>query len=198
MDQRPGLFPRGLDWRVIGPVALLAAAVVAVLWLDIAKGGEAVPAPPLGAIGTPVRGTFVAPTAGPSAVRTARARPTATGPGTPAERDARRRNDLLILLDAAVRLRARDGSLPSTTGNVQTVCGYKDIDAACKLRDILGTAPPVDPSGDPIQGGYWYSSDGQSAKFYAALEGDISDADRCSTNDVELNKRANVICVATP
>jgi hypothetical protein len=52
---------RRLNWAVIVPVGLLAMALLAILWLDLATGGEAKPSPYLGTIGTPVRGTFVAP-----------------------------------------------------------------------------------------------------------------------------------------
>jgi hypothetical protein len=196
------VYPKGLRWGVILPIALVVLAVLAIVWLDAAKGGEAKPQPLAGALGTPVRGTFVPPPPTPTTRpgTTPQARPTVPGAqqGDSASRDAKRRGDLLLLANAANQLKARDGSYPSTSGNVQTVCAFKSIDVGCKLRDVLGADPPVDPFNDPVKAGYWYSSDGTTAKVYAALEGDISDADKCETNDAELKKKFNVICLRIP
>jgi hypothetical protein len=184
-----------LRWDIVGPVGLVVVALAAVAWLDVSKGGEATPKPPLGAIGTPVRGAFVAPTATPIGFApTPRPKPTVAGAvGNPSVRDEKRKSDLLLLLAAAARVKARDGSYPSTNGNVQSVCNYKDIDVGCK---ILALADGKDTLGDPLKIGYWYSSDGQAAKFYASLEGDVPSAQLCSTNDAELKKHDNVICVS--
>jgi hypothetical protein len=204
----PEVFPltrtlRSLRWTVIGPVALVAAAIALVLWFDAREGGAAKPAQPLGELGTPVRNAYVAPT--PTATPepgapTPRPRPTLVAGvrGSAEERDAQRRADLLVLLDAANRLKARDGSYPGTNGNVQTVCAFKTIDVGCKLGEVLGRDPPVDPFGDPVKTGYWYSSDGNSVRVYAALEGEIPDSQRCQTEDRELAKKQNVICVRAP
>ena len=195
MKQRP-------RWNVVAPVALIFAALAAVAWFDVSTGGEAQPQPPLGAIGTPVRGAYVAPTATPfGAQATAKPRPTFPvggnlPKGTKDERDAQRRTDLLVLLDAANRIKARDGSYPSTNRNVQTVCKYKDNDIGCKLQDVLPAAMPEDPLGS--NNGYWYQSDGATVKLYASLEGDIPDSEKCPTNDAELLKHDNLICIGAP
>src|SRR5581483_6022865 len=47
---------------------------------------------------------------------------------------------------------------------------------------------PQDPLGDPISNGYWYQSDGQSAKVYASLEEDIAAEQPCPTDNVDLRK----------
>jgi hypothetical protein len=191
-----------LKWNVIGPVALIIAAIAAVGWLDASTGGEAQPQAFLGAIGTPVRGTFVAPTATPfGAQPTPKPRPTfpvgANVPkGTKDDRDAQRRTDLLVLLDAANRIKARDGAYPSTNRNVQTVCKYKENDIGCKLQDMLPGGIPQDPLGN--DSGYWYQSDGNAVKLYASLEGAIPDPQKCPTSDAELVKHENVICIAAP
>ncbi len=186
-------------WDIIAPVGLVAAALLAVVWLDVTKGGEATPAAPLGEIGTPVRGAYVAPTATPIGFAPTREpRPTVaamTGGGDPSVRDEKRRSDLLFLLDAASRIKSRDGSYPSTKGNVQTLCNYKEIDVGCKIQAL---APGGDAIGDPAKIGYWYSSDGQSAKFYASLEGDVPKDQQCQTKDAELVKHDNLICVTAP
>jgi hypothetical protein len=185
-----------LRWDIAGPVGFVAVALVAVAWLDVSKGGEAMPKPPLGAIGTPVRGAFVAPTATPIGFApTPKPKPTIAGSagGNTFVRDEKRRGDLLLLLAAAAKVKARDSSYPSTNGNVQTLCNYKDIDAGCK---ILALADGSDTLGDPLKIGYWYSSDGQSAKFYASLEGAVPSIQQCTTSDAELQKHDNVICVS--
>lgn len=191
-----------LKWTIIAPVGLLALAILAVVWLDLATGGEAKPSPLLGAVGTPVRGTFVPPTATttgePNA--TPRPRPTFAGvvSGTPAERDLRRQQDLVLLLGAANELRERDGEYPTTRGNIQTLCVFKDDDVGCELADALGRDVPIDPFGDAVENGYWYASDGRTVTIYAALEQDISEAQRCPTDNVDLREKTSLICIKGP
>lgn len=194
--------PRTLRWTVIAPVAMVVVALLTVVWLDATKGGEAKPAPPIGSIGTPVRQAYVAPTVTPIGFQ-ATPKPRSTVvigvKGNPTERDAKRRSDVLILVDAANRLRARDGSYLTTGGNVQTVCAFQNLDVGCKLKDlIVGNVVPLDPLGDTVKNGYWYSSDGQTAKVYAALEGDLPADQKCPTTDLELKKKPNLICVTMP
>jgi hypothetical protein len=191
-----------LPWTAILPVAVLVAAAIAVLWFDITEGGEPDMETFIGDIGTPVRHAFVSPTAvPPGAEPTPRATTAVRGgipagaPGTPEERDETRRQDLLVLLNAAAELKVRDGAYPDTNNNVQTLCSYRDQDQACKLTEILGEDLPLDPLGDGIRYGYWYSSDGENVRFYAAMEGDIPDEQKCETTDAELSKRANLICI---
>ncbi len=187
---------RTLRWNIIGPVALLAAALAGVAWFDLTTSGEAKPPPLAGAVGTPVRGTFVPPTPTPIGARpTPKSRPTVGAvPGTPAERDGRRRNDLLIILDGFNKLKAREGSYPSTNNNLQTLCVFKQLDVGCKLKEVI-TGTPEDPLGNPLQNGYWYQSDGKSLKIYASFEQDIPPDQQCPTDNVDLKKKANLICV---
>ncbi len=192
---------RDQRWTVIAPVALIAAIVAAALLLDLATGGEAKPPPLLGAIGTPVRGTFVPPTptvvgAGP----TPRPRPTIAGvvAGTPAERDAERRVDALVIVDGLLKLRERDGEFPSTNNNIQSLCVYREVDQGCNLSDVLDADPPSDPLGEPGLNGYWYQSDGTTAKIYISLEGEVGDAERCDTDYVDFQDDPNMICPVIP
>jgi len=187
------------SWSIALPVIAVAAALLAILALDLATGGEAEPGEYLGEAKNE-RFPYVAPTATPVGLRpTPAARPTITGarPGDPNERDGKRRTDLLLLVEAAGRLKQQDGSLPTTNGNVQTLCAYEDLDQGCALKDVLSPLP-LDPLGSPVQNGYWYSSSGQKAKFYASLEVEIPEDQRCATEDAELKKRAYIICVETP
>lgn len=186
----------GARWGIAAG-ALLLLALVLVVALDFSTGGEAEPDPLLGELGTPVRGTFVPP---PTVVRpTAAPRPTVEGvAGTPAERDARRRSDLLLILNAVNTVRARDGEYPSTNDNVQTFCAYKEFDVGCKLENELGTAPPIDPLGNTIQNGYWYQSDGRRVRIFASLEDDLPREQWCPTDNVDLLEKPNLICVTAP
>jgi hypothetical protein len=191
-----------LNWAVIAPVGLLALGLLAILWLDFATGGEARPAPYLGKIGTPVRGTFVAPTSTPVAVAqpTRGAVPTVPSDvsGTPRERDALRRGDLVRLLVAANAYREEHGEYPTTGGNLQSLCVYKDDDQGCKLAETYDGDLPEDPAGDPIKNGYWYESTGETVKIYAALEEEILDSERCPTENVDLRVKASLVCIEGP
>ena len=192
---------RDLRWSVIAPVALIVAIVVAALWLDMATGGEAKPPPLLGDVGTPVRGTFIPATPTPiGAGPTPRPRPTIAGSvgGTPEERDDRRRADLLVIFDALLQIRARDGAFPSTNNNIQSLCVYREVDQGCKIGEITGGDPPSDPLGEAAVNGYWYQSDGEAAKVYVSLEGEIPDSERCPTDYVEFDDDPNLICPTIP
>ncbi len=197
-----------LKWNIIAPVALLAAALVTVAWFDIRTGGDAKPAPFIGdAEGTPVRYAYTQPTSTPPGAKpTPTAAPASQPPavpektvqGTADERDARRRADLLLLLDATKKLRDKEGRFPDTNDNVQSACIYTDRDALCKLDQFLGGPSPTDPLGS--QNGYWYSGapDGQSMKIFASLEGTAAADAKCLSKDEGINKRPNVICVTVP
>ncbi|TAK68755.1 MAG: hypothetical protein EPO22_02175 [Dehalococcoidia bacterium] len=190
------------NWSIIAPVALIVAVIGAVIWFDAATGGEAKPNPPLGEIGTPVRPTYVPPTATPfGAHPTPTPRPTSSAAppavsGTKDQRDAKRRVDLLLLLNAANQLKARDGSFPDTHNNVQTVCKYKDSDAGCVLKDFIDGGIPEDPLGNGE--GYWMQADGTRVRFFASLENSIDDSEKCPTTDAELVKHDNLICISAP
>lgn len=190
---------RRLRWNIIAPVALLAAAIAGVAWFDLTSGDEAEPEPYLGALGTPVRGTFVPPTATPPGARpTPRSTVTVPldAPGTPAERDQTRRNDLLVILGAFEEVRRREGEYPSTNGNLQSLCRFKEVDVGCVLRTVMDADPPDDPLGN--ENGYWYESDGSYLKLYAALEEPIPDDQVCPTDNIDLLEKPYRICVQAP
>ncbi len=189
-----------LKWNVIAPACFLAAALIAVVWFDVTSGGEATPEPFIGEIGTPVRSAYVPePTPAAAVVPTAVVRPgTDVAAGTPELRDTRRRTDLLLLLSAATTVRAAEGEFPTTNGNVQTLCVFVEYDIGCTLEDALGSPPPVDPLGNPGENGYWYVSDGDTMEIFASLEGDIPDADICPTQNEQLQRQPNLICVGAP
>ena len=183
------------------PLAALAFGLAILIALDVIYGGDAKPAPLLGAVGSPVRGTFVPPTAtvvgaGP----TPRPRPTFEGvvSGTAAERDEKRRTDLLRILGALEEWRTQRGAYISTSGNVQSLCVFREADEGCALAEIMGGDVPHDPRGNGAQDGYWYSSDGRTLKIYADLEQDLADEERCETDNVDLQEKASLICLEAP
>lgn len=191
---------RSLRWNAILPVAAIALALLAVLGFDLRTGGQAEPPRLAGALGSPVRGTIVPLTPTPAGAKPAvTPRPTVAGSvaGTAATRDIARRNLLLIALAGFQKLKERDGSFPTTNGNVQTLCAYKDIDQGCKLAQVLDAGVPADPLGNPLQNGFWYQSNGAYARLYASLEGDIPPDQQCPTDNVDLKKKPNLICVTS-
>ena len=190
---------------IMASAGLLVIALLGVAWLDLTTGGEAKQAPFIGTIGTPIRNAYIAPTSTPAGLPTARPRPTveaqpapATAKGTPAERDQQRKVDLLLLVDAAKKYKDDKGSLPTTETHVQSLCTYKELDQGCKFGAYTDSGDvPADPVGNGYS--YWYSSDGTTARFYASLEEPLTgDEQPCDTDDAELAKHANVICVTAP
>jgi hypothetical protein len=128
--------------------------------------------------------------------------PVETGPpeGTPAppdaaERDAERRDELARLAWVLADYKAKNGSYPSTSSNVQSACVYEEIDALCSFKAGLGGDTFVDPFGDPHQYGYWYASDGQSFTLYALLEEAPRPEETCK-GPGDLGTKQNLYCLA--
>jgi hypothetical protein len=86
------------------------------------------------------------------------------------QRDLQRAQDLERIRAALEQYYEKEGSYPSTGGNIQTLCAYKDLDVGCKLTEVLDPLPATDPLGSPLQNGYWYTSDGKSFAVYALQE----------------------------
>jgi hypothetical protein len=189
---------RRISWATALPVGLLALALAVIAYFDVTAGGDAKPPPLLGAIGTPIRGTFTPPTPTPIGARpTPRPRPTVAGaPGTAAERDQQRRRDLLRLLGAFDDIRRQTGAYPDTGGNIQTLCVYEGLDVGCIVGEVLGDVPE-DPLGRSAEFGYWYQSDGQRMTLYAALEEDIPDEERCPSDYIEFEDKV-LVCLHAP
>ena len=81
-----------------------------------------------------------------------------------------RLRDLESLRAALEEYYEKEDSYPSTGGNIQTLCAYKDLDMGCKLTKVLDPLPAADPLGDALMNGYWYTSDGNSFAVYAQQE----------------------------
>jgi hypothetical protein len=184
-----------IKWNIVVPIAVFALAMLGIVWLGLASSGEAEPPPLMGEVGTPVRGTFVPPTPTPTGARpTPPARPTVGPqvPGTPAERDAQRREDYLVIVSALQQFKTDNGEFPSTDGQIQTLCVYVDLDEGCALIEYVDPVPR-DPLSSVENAGYWYSSDGAVARVYVSFEEDIPD-ERCDTDYVDFQELPNLIC----
>jgi len=162
-------------WQAASLFAALAAVVVAIVATDLATGGHTEAPPPLGTAYPTSEAV-----AGPRPTRTPRP-PTATPhPLTPTvtptpqpgggQRDLQRAQDLERIRAALEEYYDKEGSYPSTSGNMQTLCAYQDLDIGCKLTKVLDPLPAADPLGDPLLNGYWYASDGKSFAVYAIQE----------------------------
>ena len=162
-------------WQAASLLAALAAVVVAIVATDLATGGHTEAPPPLGTAYPTSEAV-----AGPRPTRTPRP-PTATPhPLTPTvtptpqpgggQRDLQRAQDLERIRAALEEYYDKEGSYPSTSGNMQTLCAYQDLDIGCKLTKVLDPLPAADPLGDPLLNGYWYASDGKSFAVYAIQE----------------------------
>jgi hypothetical protein len=186
---------------VIAPIALIGVVLIALFRLDCMTSGGGEPPPLLGAVGSPVRPTYVPPTPTPEGFApTPRPRPTIPGlSGTEAERDGERRQHALIILNALAQLREKDGAYPNTGGNVQSLCTFSEVDAGCKLKDVLGSEPPDDPRGPASTNGYWYQSDGVSARIYVWFEEEIPAAEICPDPHPSFSEDYEyLICLSLP
>jgi type II secretory pathway pseudopilin PulG len=187
-------------WQVVGLFAALGAVLVAILATDLATGGNAGSPPLLGTV-YPTSAAF----AGPRLTRTPRPPTLTPHPLTPTitptpqpgagERDLQRRLNLESIRTALEEYRKKEGSYPNTSGNIQTLCAYKDLDEGCKLTKVLDPLPSTDPLGDPLTNGYWYASDGKSFVVYALQETEPGpDVPRCEKPDA-LKDLQRVYCV---
>ena len=86
--------------------------------------------------------------------------------GTQRERDGERRIDLLLLLDAANKLQGRRRRLPvDERQRADALRTYKDLDQGCKLQERTRCRRAAGGSARRrVENGYWYSSDGQTAR----------------------------------
>ncbi len=147
------------------PILAIIAALLALIAFDLASSGDASPSGDEVATPLPTNTPGPTPTPGPSPTPT----PTPTPDPEAAIRDERRRTDLAALANALGAYYRRYGSFPTTGGNIQTLCVYRDNDQGCKLAEFLDPLP-IDPRGDPNTYGYWYQSDGVSFMLYASME----------------------------
>ncbi len=183
---------------------LLGAVVLFILLTDVATGGDTKPPPALGFSiqGTPGARQVIVPTLAPLDTPTPAAGPTAT-PSSQTDalaRDAERLQDLALIEAALAKYRDRFGEYPSTGGNTQTMCAYKDLDKGCDLKKVLDKNQEgilEDPLGEPVGNGYWYSSDGKSYyTIWMLREGPGNPGDPvCPKATPHLENKGALFCV---
>ena len=184
-------------------VALLGVIVLAVLITDVATGGDTKPPPALGFSiqGTPGARTVIVPTLAPMETPTPlpAATPTASSQADALARDAKRLQDLALLEAALAKYHDRNGEYPSTGGNTQTMCAYKDLDKGCDVKKVLDKGQEgilEDPLGEPLVNGYWYTSDGQSYTIWMLREGPGNPGDPiCPEATPHLEEKGALFCV---
>lgn len=182
---------------------LLGAIVLAIVFTDLATGGDTESPPALGASieVTPGTRTVIVPTLAPIETPTPMLAATAT-PSSAADalaRDEQRLQDLEQLRDALEEYRDRFDDYPTTDNNVQTMCAYKDLDKGCDLEKVLDDGADSileDPLGEPVANGYWYASDGESYTIWMLREGPGNAGDPiCPESNPHLKEKGPLFCV---
>jgi hypothetical protein len=183
--------------------ALLGIIVLAILITDLATGGDTEPTLALGSSieVTPGARTVIVPTLAPVASPTPVPAATAT-PSSEADalaRDAQRLEELALLKAALAEYRDRFDEYPNTSGNVQTMCNYKEVDKGCDLMKVLDKDEEgilEDPLGEPLANGYWYASDGKSYTIWMLREGPANPGDPvCPEVTPHLKDKKALFCI---
>ena len=192
------------DWLRMStvPIVVIVAVLAAIITTDLASGGAHEPklenmAPPTPSGGASPLPRTPAPTTARTPVSTrtpTAALTTVSGPVVEA-RDQTRKDDLERMAAALEKYYDKKKEYPSTGGNLQSVCIYKDVDAYCKVEDFIDPIP-ADPLGDPAANGYWYASDGKSYTLIAAMEMPADAmAQNCPEAAPKHTKKANLYCL---
>jgi len=182
---------------------LLGIIVLAILITDLATGGDTEPTLALGSSieVTPGARTVIVPTLAPVATPTPvpAATPTPSSEADALARDAQRLEELTLLKAALAEYRDRFDEYPNTTGNVQTMCNYKDVDKGCDLMKVLDKDEEgilEDPLGEPLANGYWYASDGESYTIWMLREGPGNPGDPvCPEVTPHLKDKKALFCI---
>lgn len=116
-------------------------------------------------------------------------------PPTPAPaeqflRDEQRREDLAAIANGLRRYHNRHGSYPLAAG-IQSFCVYRDLDAGCKVAEVLDPLP-YDPSSDRV---YWYQSDGTTFTVFALMESPVGPSQCPEPVPAALETVAYLYCV---
>lgn len=181
-----------LDLRVALPIAAFALVVLVIIFVELCGREDVEPLveAPDGGGPTPTLGPTFTP--GPSP--TPRPGETPAGPGTAPggrDRDVTRLADLQAIQAALEEYFAEEGEFPSTEGAVQTLCVFEEFDAGCAVRDYLDPVPR-----DPLDEGYWYTSDGDTYSIYAQREADPFP--ECDEHPEFLQDFESIYCLSGP
>ena len=181
-----------LDLRTALPILAVAAIVLSVIVIEFCGRTDVKPlvlVPP-GDTATPGE-TFTpgpSPTPGPPTET-----PTLGPPSGDDGRDALRVQNLEQIQVALEQYRQDNGQYPSTSNNIQSLCAFDPQDAGCALREVLDPLPQ-DPLGNPVENGYFYTSDGETYTLYALREGD--QAPECGDHPQHLKDLDSLICIS--
>jgi hypothetical protein len=185
--------------------ALVAVIVLAIVFTDVATGGDTAEPSPLGADieVTPGSGVVVVPTLAPvGEVPEGGAPVVERTPSSEADalaRDAQRIQDLDALESALAEYHDRFDEYPNTEGNIQTLCAYEDIDKGCDLKEVMSGGDEdilLDPLGEPLANGYWYASDGTSYTIWTLREGSGNPGDPvCPEVPAHLREKGSLFCI---
>ena len=110
------------------------------------------------------------------------------------QRDVARLQDLDEIERTIATYVAEGNALPSTGGDVQSVCVFRELDAGCAFRTVAEL--PEDPLGDAGINGYFYSSDGVTYSIYAQRETDAVPV--CDERPEFLVQFDALLCVKGP
>jgi hypothetical protein len=71
-----------------------------------------------------------------------------------------------------------------------------NLDALCVLLSQVGGNKDAfaDPSGDPGQDGYWYTSNGTSFTLVGSFEGQVAPEEECTQEEAARVSRINLAC----
>ena len=181
------------------PVITIVAVVAAIIATDLATGGAHEPKSenqaalgPGAAAATSLPKTPLPP----PSTRTPTAGPTAVSGPVAGLRDETRKGNIERIAAALQKYYDKKKEYPSTGGNLQTVCVYKDDDAGCKLEDFIDPIP-ADPLGDSTANGYWYASDGKAYTLIAAMELPANAMPQnCPEAAAKHTKKSNLYCLS--
>ena len=89
---------------------------------------------------------------------------------------------------------AEGNVLPSTNGDLQSLCVFRELDVGCAFRSVADL--PEDPLGDAGVNGYFYSSNGAAYTIYAQRETGAFPA--CDEHPEFLRQFEGLLCVMGP
>ncbi len=149
------------------------------------------------ALGGPTNATSQNQAQPPEVVETPTPGPTSVPDVVARARDQMRASDLYKIGVALDQYRNDKGEFPSTDGDIQSGCAYPDLDALCKIKDYLDPIPS-DPTGDTVDNGYWYVSDGKTFTLIAGVD---SPADgtpaMCEQRFHDHTKKTDLYCLTS-
>ncbi len=110
------------------------------------------------------------------------------------QRDVVRIQDLGEIQQTIAAYAAAGNALPSTSGDLQSLCVFRELDAGCVFAPVAEL--PEDPLGDAGFNGYFYASNGSTYSIYAQRESDAFP--ECDEHPEFLRQFDTLLCVSGP